>query len=111
MNATYQMESNASIGELNAAQDAMDSASKACDQASAAMKAAHLTVREAGRLRLWLAPHFDKDDTHEHAWYLMLILQGAATVAAREARDNIHRARITYNDAYTSYEMLAGPRY
>ena len=108
--STYQMEKNPNLAELNAAQDVMDAASKACTQAGVTLKAANLTVKECGRLRLWLAPHFDKDDTHEHAWYLMLILQGAATVAAREARATVNRARITYYDACTSYETLAGSR-
>ena len=110
MNATYQMESNASIGELNAAQDAMKSASKACDQASAAMKAAHLAVREAGALRLWLADRKIEDDNNEHTAHLMRIVNEAATVAATEARATVNRARITYYDACTSYETLAGWR-
>ena len=108
---TYQMESNANIAELNAAQDAMEDASKACTQAVATMKAANLTVKECGRLRLWLAPHFDKDDTNKHAWYLMLALQGAASIAATEARATVNRTRIAYHYACTSYETLAGPRY
>ena len=110
MNATYQMESNASIGELNAAQDAMKSASKACDQASAAMKAAHLVVREAAALKLWLADRKDQDDNSEHTSHLMRTVNEAASVAATEARATVNRARITYNDACTSYETLAGWR-
>lgn len=110
MNATYQMESNASIGELNAAQDAMKSASKACDQASAAMKAAHLVVREAAALRSWMAGRKEQDDNNEHTSHLIRMVNEAASVAARQARDNVNRARITYNDACTSYEMLAGWR-
>ena len=109
--STYQMESNANLAELNAAMDAMDAASKACTQAGATMKAAHLTVKECGRLRLWLAPHFDKDDINKHAWYLMLALQGAASIAAAEARATVNRTRRAYTDACTSYETLAGPRY
>ena len=108
--STYQMEKNPNLAELNAAQDVMDAASKACTQAGVTLKAANLTVKECGRLRLWLAPHFDKDDTHEHAWYLMLLIQGAASIAATEARATVNRTRTAYNDACRTYEMLAGPR-
>ena len=109
--STYQMESNANIAELNAAQDVMDDASKACTQACAAMKAAHLTVKECGQLRLWLSGRKEQDDNSEHTWHLMRMVNDAASIAATEARATVNRTRRAYNDACTSYETLAGPRY
>ena len=108
--STYQMESNANIAELNAAQDVMDDASKACTQACVAMKAAHLTVKECGQLRLWLAGRKDQDDNHEHTSHLMRMVNEAASIAAQEARATVNRTRTAYHYACTSYETLAGPR-
>ena len=109
MNATYEykFESTGTIGELNAALDAKDSACKAFDQATATMKAAHLAVREAKALALWLADRKVQNDDNENTSHLMRMVNEAASVAATEARATVNRARITYYDACTSYEMLA----
>lgn len=108
MNATYeyQFESMGTIGELNAALDAKMSASKAFDQATVTMKAAHLAVREAKALALWLADQDALFQLTHTADQIGMVVQ-FTSIAAAEARATVNRARTTYYDACTSYEMIA----
>ena len=105
-------ECTATIGQLNAAQDAVKAASKACDQASATFKAADAAMRTNAALELWLArtAAVDSDPNHEHTMHLMSMVAEASVKANAQAYLASQVARQAFRDAAESYEMLAGWR-
>ena len=105
-------ECTATIGQLNAAQDAVKAASKACDQASAAFKAADAAIHPAAALELWLArpDAASSDPNHEHTMHLMRMVAEATISAAAQAQATNKVAQQAFCDASESYEKLAGWR-
>jgi len=105
-------ECTATIGQLNAAQDAVKAASKACDQASAAFKAADAAIHPCAALELWLArpAAASSDPNHEHTMHLMRMVAEATIKAAAQAQVASKVAQQAFRDAAESYEMLAGWR-